>query len=98
MPTDMSDHPRPLRAHTSISGLAVLSRSSSECVACIVEDLSPAGARVTFSDVHALPERFDLYLGPNSKLHRVRTIWRGGNTVGVQFLEPRADAPEVMPG
>ena len=94
----MSDHPRPLRARTSISGLAALSRSSAECVACVVEDLSAEGARVTFPDVHALPQRFDLFLGPNPKPHQVRTIWRGGNAAGVQFLEPRAAAPEVVLG
>ena len=94
----MNAHPRALRAHTSISGLVAFSRSSSECVACVVEDLSAEGARVTFSVAHMLPKRFDLFLGSSRKPHRVRTIWQGGNTAGVQFLETRADAPEVMPG
>ena len=93
----MSDHPRDLRAHTSLSGRAALSRSQAECIECIIEDLSQQ-ARVRFSDSQTLTERFDLFLGSSSKPYRVRTIWRRANTAGVQFLEPRPAAPEVVPG
>ena len=94
----MNAHPRALRAHTRISGRAALSRSSPGCIECVVEDLSAEGARVTFSVVYTLPKRFDLFLGQSPKPYRVRTVWQDGDTAGVQFLEPRADAPEVMPG
>ena len=81
-----------------MAGRAVLERGSSALMDCLVEDLSPMGARVVFSADVTIPKHFDLVLGPDSRSHRVRTVWQQANTAGIMFLEARANVPEVLPG
>ena len=84
------------RARTRLSGQA-LEDSSVSGEPCFVQNLSRLGASVVFSNAFAIPRRFDLIIGQHGKSHRVLTIWRNGNVAGVKFLEPRPNAPEVLP-
>jgi hypothetical protein len=89
---------RALRARTHLRSLAAVTGGSSQRVECLVEDLSATGARVVFLGGNPMPKHFDLFVGQSRTSDRVVTVWRRGSAVGVQFLESRANAPEVIPG
>ena len=65
---------------------------------CPVQNLSPVGACVVFSEGATIPKRFVLFIGQDSQPHRALTIWRKANVAGVRFLEARPNAPGVWPG
>ncbi|GJD96982.1 hypothetical protein OCOJLMKI_4210 [Methylobacterium iners] len=94
----MDTSSRATRAHTRMAGRAALEDGSAVLVDCIVEDLSPTGARVVFSADVSIPGYFDLVIGPARRSHRVRTVWRQANMAGVMFLKARANVPGVLPG
>ena len=54
---------------------------------CKLLDVSEKGARLTISDVHDLPEQFNLYLARAPlDYRRCRVIWQRHQEVGVEFL------------
>ena len=94
----MDERRTTLRAQARISGHAALEREASTLVDCVVQNLSPAGACVVFSDQVTAPRFFDLFIGQGGRACRVRTIWREAGTAGVMFMGARANAPSVLPG
>ncbi|GJD94010.1 hypothetical protein ACFPQ7_24540 [Methylobacterium iners] len=87
---------RASRAHTRMAGRAALVDGSAVLIDCIVEDLSPTGARVIFSADTLIPGYFELEIGPVGQSHCVRTVWRQANTAGVIFLKAQVNAPGVL--
>ena len=92
----MDERRNTLRAQACISGQAALEREASTFVDCVVQNLSPAGACVVFSDQVTAPRFFDLFIGQSGRARRVRTVWRQAGTAGVMFVEARANAPAVL--
>lgn len=89
---------RAVRATTCISGRAFLEHGSATQVDCIIEDLSAAGACVSFPEGVLVPTYFDLKVGHDGQSYRARMMWQHADQVGVMFLRVRANAPEVILG
>ena len=55
--------------------------------ACVVEDLSASGAKVTVEDNNTLPARLRLAFSRDARSGRAcEVVWRRGRTVGVKFV------------
>lgn len=54
---------------------------------CLVRNISPDGAKLTFTNAAAVPDEFDLTLSEKHRCYHVRAIWRSPDTVGVEFLK-----------
>lgn len=53
--------------------------------ACIVRDISAAGARLLLAEAGSVPETFDLFLDPGGDRWACRVVWRRLGEVGVAF-------------
>jgi hypothetical protein len=57
-------------------------------VACVLWDISDAGARIAAARAAALPDVFGLFLSKDGKSRRFcRVAWRRGGQLGVQFVD-----------
>jgi len=55
--------------------------------ACVVEDLSASGAKLTIEDNNTLPARLRLAFSRDARNgRRCEVVWRSGRTVGVKFV------------
>jgi len=55
--------------------------------ACVVEDLSASGAKLTVEDNNTLPARLRLAFSRDARSGRpCEVVWRRGRTVGVKFV------------
>src|SRR5262249_30877235 len=69
-------------------------------VDCLIRDISPYGARLTFSDTVTTPDVLELYIPQKEQTLRVHVIWRHGQEIGVAFppaeqTEPAADRGDL---
>lgn len=53
---------------------------------CRIVDASTAGVRLSIPFADKLPATFTLLFSKNAQGHRVRTIWRRANQIGVKFI------------
>jgi hypothetical protein len=54
---------------------------------CVVEDMSPTGAKVTLEDPNALPTKLRLAFARDARTGRsCEVVWRRGMSVGVKFV------------
>lgn len=53
---------------------------------CRIVDASTNGVRLSIPFADKLPETFTLLFSKNAQGHRVRTIWRRANQIGVKFI------------
>jgi hypothetical protein len=58
---------------------------SRKTCACIIHNLSNAGARITAAKVAELPETFTLELLPEGRLRECAVVWRTPTELGVAF-------------
>lgn len=84
------------RARTYLSGSAVADVAVTG-EPCLIRNLSLQGASVVFREGFTIPRRFDLFISRDGQAHQAVTMWRNGNVAGVKFLQPRLNAPEVLP-
>jgi len=61
---------------------------------CLVRNLSPNGAKLTFPRPAMIPDIFNLTIPQNGDHRNVRLVWRNAREVGVQF-EEMAAAPVI---
>ena len=54
---------------------------------CLVRDISPYGARLTFSDKVTVPDAIELNIPQKEQTLRSHVIWRHGYEVGVAFAQ-----------
>ena len=66
------------------ASLALNCRSSA--MACVVRNLTAAGAMISFSDAVPLPQDIDLVIPARGLNLRARVMWRGDGALGVSFL------------
>jgi hypothetical protein len=85
-----------LRAKVAIPGYAAFPGVALE-TRCLIVDLSGAGACLSFATGLPVPRLFSLRFGSNPKAHEVRVAWKRNSDVGVAFLTPRVDVPDVLP-
>lgn len=81
----MSERRQALRRRTLLTGtINFPNRAIFDCVIC---DLNERGARIDCAPQMTLPDIFHLSI-PQRELHRrVRTAWRRGEELGVEFVE-----------
>ncbi len=54
---------------------------------CVVEDMSPTGAKVTVEDPNELPTKLRLAFARDARTGRnCEVVWRRGMSVGVKFV------------
>lgn len=81
----MLERRRTLRRRTLLGGrIEFFGRATFDCV---IHSLSDGGARISCAQNVALPDLFHLVVLKKDERRRVRTVWRGEETVGVQFLK-----------
>lgn len=74
-----------LRHRTLLGGrIEFLGRATFDCV---IRNLSGTGAKISCAQHIALPDFFHLVILKRAERRRVRTIWRGDEVVGLEFLE-----------
>jgi hypothetical protein len=54
---------------------------------CLIRDISPFGARLTFSVAVTLPDVLELHIPQKEHTTRAHVIWRHGQEVGVAFAQ-----------
>jgi hypothetical protein len=52
---------------------------------CIVQEVSPEGARLSLDENWVIPKLFWLRIKGDVRLHYCKAIWRSGTAVGVEF-------------
>ena len=52
---------------------------------CVVRNLSPDGARLTFGETSAVPNNFDLLIAGEQEMRRATVRWRQMTALGVAF-------------
>jgi hypothetical protein len=55
---------------------------------CLVRDISPYGARLSFGGTVTTPDVIELYIPQKEQTLRVHVIWRHGHEAGVAFAQP----------
>jgi hypothetical protein len=74
------------RRRTILKGRVVFN-SRSSVFDCTVRDLSDTGARLSFTEVFAIPQEFELEIPSKGVLRPVRVMWSQGTNHGVQFIQ-----------
>ncbi len=86
----MSDLRRVQRAPALQKGKAVLNNGRA-AVNCTIRDLSPLGARLSFTHPTFLPRKFNLVFDEGDQT--VTVIWQAGLLAGVRFQTPLHAVP-----
>ena len=81
----MDEKRREVRERSYLGASLALNRRSS-AMACIVRNLTAAGAMISFSDAVPLPQDIDLVIPARGLNLRARVMWRGDGALGVSFL------------
>ena len=54
---------------------------------CVVQDISPAGARISVDDAATLPAKLRLAFARDARTgHKCQVVWRRGRSAGVKFV------------
>ena len=57
-------------------------------ISCMVEDISPSGARISLRGDIPLPDDFDLFIAAHAlQVHRAHLCWRHDGYAGVSFIQ-----------
>ena len=64
------------RSRTYFGGLVAYNRRRST-LDCLVRNFSADGAKLAFSNMGTLPDKFDLMIGRKERSYRARVAWRG---------------------
>lgn len=60
-------------------------RFDRDLMECVVRNLSPKGARLSFADISVVPATFQLRIGADGTWMNATARWRRGNEIGVSF-------------
>lgn len=92
----MGERRRSARQKSLLRGCIYFNNRRS-AVDCLVRDISPAGARLIFSEAVSVPEAFDLYIPHKETTLRARVQWRHGDEVGAIFGKDLALSSAPVP-
>lgn len=85
-------HPRP---RIYLGGTIAFNKRA--CVlSCVVRNLTPDGAKVTFDQGAVVPNDIDFVVPQRAENWRGRIVWRAPNAAGIAFTDKVA-APDVIP-
>ena len=90
----MQERRKAVRSRTFLGGVIAFNRRAST-MDCQVRNLSPLGAKVTFTNAAVVPDQIDLTIARKGRSFRGRMAWRGGNEAGVEFLSEYVEAVPV---
>ena len=62
---------------------------------CVIRNISPTGARITFTNTVTVPDEFDLVIRKRQETIRARMVWRRADEIGVRFMSPETQANVV---
>lgn len=93
----LTDRRGSLRGRTLLKGRIEFGHKRAN-LDCVLRDLSEGGARLLVSESVPLPEEFDLHLAHLARTRRAQVRWRGGTSVGVQFLDDQGGRGEESEG
>ncbi|MEM7744311.1 MAG: PilZ domain-containing protein [Pseudomonadota bacterium] len=88
----------PLRAYHDAEDMRAMDRSYIELeafydtdggdpVRCVISNISPMGALVSFSDASSAPDQITLRVPEIEMVFRADVKWRDGNSIGVRFTK-----------
>ena len=89
----MLERRKSIRGKTFLGGSIAFQQRSST-MDCLVRNLSPEGAKLSFN-VPAVPGEFELTINQRDRSFRARTIWQRGEEAGVAFVAETARAGTV---
>ena len=90
----MGERRKAARSRTLLGGVIAFNRRMSS-MDCQVRNISPVGAKVTFTNTAAVPDNFDLTLAHKERSFRARMAWRSIDEAGVEFLGENDNAVTV---
>jgi hypothetical protein len=90
----MGERRKAARSRTLLGGVIAFNRRMSS-MDCQVRNISPAGAKVTFTNTAAGPDKFDLTLAHKERSFRARMAWRSIDEAGVEFLGENENAVTI---
>lgn len=85
----MSERRRSNRQKSLLRGCIYFNKRRS-ATDCLVRDISPAGARLIFSETVSIPDVIELYLPQRQQTLRAEVQWRRGDEIGVGFHAQRS--------
>ena len=83
------------RSRTYI-GAVIAFNNRKSAMDCLIRNLSPAGAMVTFTNTAILPDKFDLTIDHKQRSFRARAAWRRPHEAGLEFVAEHA-GDETIP-
>ncbi|NHT76424.1 PilZ domain-containing protein [Rhizobiaceae bacterium CRRU44] len=89
----MEEHRHRPRMRTFKSGRLVFNEGSST-LDCVVRNISDGGAKLSFNQVAAIPDVFQISLSDGAK-KTCRIVWRKSLDVGVSFEVPGETPPSA---
>jgi hypothetical protein len=89
----MAERRHSRRSKSFLRGFVYVSRKRG-ALACLIRDLSGAGARIVFSDQVMLPSEVDLYIPQRDQVLRAHVQWRKNDEIGLAFVESETSAGE----
>lgn len=88
----MQERRNAVRQRTFLGGVVVFNERAST-TECIVRNLSPGGARVSFCETQTIPDRFELSIERKKCCRPARIAWRGPAEAGLIFDNGAAEVP-----
>ena len=93
----MGERRGPARQSSFLRGCIYFNNRRS-AIDCLIRDVSPAGARLIFSEAVSVPDVFDLYIARKEETLRAHVQWRHRDEAGVAFAkggQAAAPAPSL---
>lgn len=90
----MVEKRKTVRSRTLLGGVIAFNNRAST-MDCQVRNMSPAGAKVTFTNTAVVPDQFDLTIARKERSFRARMVWRAANEAGIAFLSEYNEAVPV---
>ena len=84
----MAERRKSVRNRTYLGGVIAFNDRAST-MDCLIRNLSPDGARLSFYEVQTLPDQFELTITRRNHSYPARIAWRGPTEAGVTFYEDR---------
>jgi hypothetical protein len=90
----MGERRKAARSRALLGGVIAFNRRMSS-MDCQVRNISPAGAKVTFTNTGVVPDQFDLTITHKERSFRARMAWRSIDEAGIEFLRENENAVTV---
>ncbi len=81
----MAEHRRAARQKSFLQGRIYFNNRRSS-VDCVIRDISPTGARLTFSSGVETPALVELHVPNKEETHSAKVAWRRGDEMGLEFV------------